>query len=68
MKALYEYDFVRIKPKGVFSRKPESDYHDVIRKWAALGWRLVTLVTPPSEAYGVVGYYELIFERPKSSR
>ena len=60
----YQYDFVRIEPKGWMSRQPETDYHQIVEKRAKLGWRLVTVVTPPSEPSGMVGYYELIFERP----
>ena len=59
----YEYEFIRLDPKGVFSRRPKEDYQVIIREKAAEGWRLVTVVTPPSESLGIVGYYELIFER-----
>lgn len=63
----YEYDFIRIEPKGFFSKRPAEDYHEIIRNKAAEGWRLVTVVTPPSESYGAIGYYELIFERIQDS-
>ena len=43
----YQDNFVRIEPKGWFSRQPEADYHQIIDKHAKLGWRLVTIVTPP---------------------
>ncbi len=64
MKPRYRYEFVRVEPKGFISKRPEEDYHAIIREKAAEGWRLVTVVTPPSEGYGTVGYYELIFEMP----
>ncbi len=63
MVSKYEYEFIRLDPKGFLSKRPEEDYHIIIRERAAEGWRLVTIVTPPSEAYGGIGYYELIFER-----
>jgi hypothetical protein len=59
----YEYEFVRLEPKGFLTRRPAEDYQIIIRDKAAEGWRLVTIVTPPSESQGTVGYYELIFER-----
>ena len=63
MENQFEYEFIRLDAKGFLSKRPEEDYHVIIREKAAEGWRLVTIVTPPSEAYGTIGYYELIFER-----
>ena len=67
MSQKFEYEFIRLDPKGFLSKRPEEDYHKIIEQRAAEGWRLVTIVTPPSEAYGGIGYYELIFERPAAS-
>ncbi len=61
----FEYEFIRINVEGFFSKQPVEDYHEIIHKKAAEGWRLVTVVTPPSGAQGVIGYYELVFERPQ---
>lgn len=58
----FEYEFIRLEPK-VFLNKG-SDYQYYINEWAKRGWRLVTIVAPPSEVDGAVGHYELIFEKP----
>ena len=60
----YNYEFVRVEPKGLFGHTLESDYRQIIRQRAKQGWRLVTIIAPPSEAGGVVQSYELIFEQP----
>ena len=44
----YNYVFVRVEPKGLFGIRPETDYQQIIRKRAKQGWRLVTIITPPS--------------------
>ena len=64
----YNYEFVRVEPKGLFGLQPESDYKEIIQKRARQGWRLVTIITPPSEAGGVIQPYELIFEQPSYVR
>ena len=64
----YNYDFVRVEPKGLFGRQPESDYREIIQRRAKQGWRLVTIITSPGEAQGVVDHYEMIFEQPSYVR
>ncbi len=63
---MYEYKFVKIEFKRL-SGKPEEDYREVIKSYAAEGWRFVQIF-PPDFFTSVVSagtYYELIFERPK---
>jgi len=59
----YEYDFVRVEPVGVFSKRPAEDYRVIIRDRAAEGWRLVTVAAPSRGGNRGPAYYELIFER-----
>ena len=59
---MYEYKFVKLD-LGFFSGRPEQDYHEVVDRHAALGWRLVQIFDPSTGAYGSAKYFELIFER-----
>lgn len=60
---MYEYRFIKIGVKGFFKRRPEIDYHTLVRNYAKEGWRLVQILTPPLGSYGVATYFELIFEK-----
>lgn len=59
---MYEYKFVKVK-LSVFKLKPEEDYQAMVNNHAKEGWRLIQVLTPPTVAYGTVGYYEFVFER-----
>lgn len=63
---LFEYKFVKIELKGGFrGSKPKEDYHPIVERHAAEGWRLVQIFTPPMGHYGAAIYFELVFERLK---
>lgn len=63
---MYEYKFIEIKLKsGFITRSPKTDYHEVIKKHAEEGWRLVQIFAPSISGYGSSSYYELIFEKLK---
>ena len=64
MKKRYEYKFVRIG-QGFFGVKKwaRDDYPDVIHEYGREGWRFVQIFAPGTGPYGMVKYYELIFER-----
>ncbi len=61
----YEYDFVRILPErhGWLSLESKFEYQDLVRERSYDGWRLVTVLTPPTGIHGMATHYELIFER-----
>ncbi len=63
---MYEYKFIKIK-LGFFLRQPEGgkDYHEVVRKYASEGWRLVQIFSPILPPANFSKYFELIFEREK---
>ena len=62
---MFEYKFVRGELRsGLIKHKPKEDYHEIIKTHARQGWRLVQIFAPSVGAYGVAGYYELIFEKP----
>ena len=63
---MFEYEFVKIAlGSKVFDMElaPEKDYQEIIRKYAADGWRLVQVFAPAIVATGRASYYELIFEK-----
>ncbi|MCY6372496.1 DUF4177 domain-containing protein [Clostridium ganghwense] len=63
---MYEYKFEKIEMKsGLLRVKPEEDYHKIIEKYAAEGWRLIQIFAPAISGYGSAPYYELIFEKQK---
>lgn len=63
---MLEYKFITIDlDRGLLSRKPSQDYHEIIREQVRQGWRLVQIFAPPVYGFGKAVYYELIFERPK---
>ena len=61
---MYEYKFVNIDLSS-FGRKPKEDHHEVIKKYAKEGWRLVQIFAPATSGYGCANHYEIIFERQK---
>jgi hypothetical protein len=61
---MYEYDFVKVRLGGFWQSKPQEDHHEIIRRRAQSGWRLVQILAPPTGPYGVAPHFELIFERP----
>ena len=62
--AKYTYETVRIELKsGFLGMKAEEDYREVIRRYAAEGWRLVQAFAPPVVGYGLAQYIDLIFEK-----
>lgn len=64
---MYEYKFVKVELKGVFTRNPREDYHRLIDDYAKEGWRLVQIFSPAvsATAGGVPDYFEIIFERTR---
>ena len=65
---VYEYKFERLDLKGIIERTPKVNHHDVIKKHAEDGWRLVQIFAPPTAGYGKAHYFELIFERKKEAQ
>lgn len=64
MNQKYEYKFVRLGEGWIGARREaENDYQAQIRQHAEDGWRLVQVFAPPTGAYGVARYYEIILER-----
>jgi hypothetical protein len=62
----FEYKFVKIKIKYTLrGTVPVEDYHAIIEKHAADGWRLVQVFSPPIGGCGSATFYELIFERER---
>jgi hypothetical protein len=61
----YEYKFFKIELKaGIRTKMPKQEYHEVIERHAAEGWRFVQLFAPSTSGFGEATYFELIFERP----
>ena len=61
----FEYDFVKVSPTkcGWFALERKFEYQELVRDRSYDGWRLVTVLTPPTGSYGMATHYELIFER-----
>ena len=65
MNDTYEYDFIRVKLKGVgLTGKFSEDYQKTINDRARIGWRFVQSFAPAVVGYGASKYVNLIFERP----
>lgn len=60
---MYEYEFVKIELGGVFVSKPKQNYQEIIKKYAANGWKFKQIFAPATAGYGSAAYFELIFER-----
>ena len=60
----YEYEIVR-HGEGVFAvkRPARKNYEDIIREYAANGWRLVQVFAPSVGTSGMSKYFDIIFER-----
>ncbi|MCW4013589.1 MAG: DUF4177 domain-containing protein [Candidatus Bathyarchaeota archaeon] len=67
---MYEYKFHRIKlePSLLRSKKPYTDYQEIVREHARQGWRLVQIFSPTVSVLdgGTSEYFELIFEKETS--
>lgn len=59
----YEYDFVKVDMKGFATAKPTQDWQAIVKDYAAQGWRLQQIFSPPVTGYGSAQWFELIFER-----
>lgn len=59
---MYEYAFVKVELDR-FKSQPKEPYHDVVRQYAAEGWRLNQIFAPSVAGFGSATFYELIFER-----
>ena len=65
---MYEYKFARVELKtGFLAMKPKADYQHIINEHAEDGWRFVQIFAPNISAHPNPSYFELIFERVKSS-
>lgn len=60
---MYEYKFIKIEMKGIFTVEPKEDYHTIVEEHAQEGWRLVQIFAPPTGSNGLAQYFELIFEK-----
>ena len=60
----FKYDFVRVDAK-LLSRQPAQDYHEIIEQKTRDGWRFVQIATFGGGTYGMIGHYELIFEKER---
>ena len=45
--------------------KAKEDYLNVIKEYAAEGWRFIQVYTPPRTGSGMSSYIEVIFEKSK---
>lgn len=64
----YEYKFVRLGEGFLGVRKSaEQDYQSIISQHSDEGWRLVQIFSPGTGAYGASKFYEIIFEKPRST-
>ena len=61
---MFDYKIIRI-PISMWTAKPKEDYLDVIKEYAAEGWRFIQVFTPPCAGTGMSYYIEVIFEKPK---
>ncbi|HSH02966.1 MAG TPA: DUF4177 domain-containing protein [Anaerolineae bacterium] len=64
---MYEYEFVKINASTSFftNTEPADDYQEIVRNYAANGWRFVQMITPSiSSNRAQPTHYELVFERP----
>ncbi len=59
---MYEYKFVKVN-FSAFKLEPKEDYQAMVGDYAREGWRLMQILTPPTVGYGIIGYYEFVFER-----
>ena len=65
---MYEYKFEKLELKtGFWEMKPSVDYHAVIKKYTAEGWRFLQIFAPATSAHPNSSYFELIFERQKQA-
>lgn len=61
---MFDYKFVSIKTRGVFSLNFENDYKDIIQENAREGWRFLQLVPVEYSSYGLPKQVEVVMERP----
>jgi len=60
----YEYKFVRLSIGLLGLRWPlQIQYRQLIQEHARDGWRLVQIFAPVTGGYGLLKYFEIIFER-----
>jgi hypothetical protein len=58
MEHTFEYEFVRLE------KKQRDKYQQIVREYAAQGWRLVQVLAPGAGgSWGSADYFELILER-----
>jgi len=60
---MFDYKIIRI-PISMWTAKPKEDYLNVIKEYAAEGWRFIQVFTPPGAGMGMSYYIEVIFEKP----
>lgn len=46
----------------------KEDYHQIVGRHAAAGWRLAHVFCPPTYAGGIATFFELVFEREKQKQ
>jgi len=61
---MFDYKIIRI-PISIWTGKAKEDYLDVIKEYAAEGWRFIQVYTPPRAGSGLSYYIEVIFEKRK---
>jgi hypothetical protein len=59
----YQYEFVRLTSKNGVLERQSTEYREVVREYAARGWRLVTIYAP-GDSFGTPTHVDLIFEQP----
>lgn len=60
---MYEYKFEKINLDGMQSSRLPEDYHEIVNKNAAEGWRLFQIFAPILETPPLTSFIDLIFER-----
>jgi hypothetical protein len=58
---MYRYAFVRIELSWL--NNPKKNYREIIKKYAARGWRFKQIFAPGTAGSGRAEYFEINFER-----
>lgn len=66
---MYEYEFVRLEARQfrwAGRTVDDAEWQDLVKRYAADGWRLVQIFAPSISSYGRAKFYDVIFERNSS--
>ena len=57
---MYKYIYVEANAQNVFK---EANHRELIDKYSAEGWRLVTAIPSGFSTHGVIKKFDLVFEK-----